>query len=73
MQRAVFVMISNFHPTKEVVTQPEVAREQDLTVNRVHLASSPAKEWNPCPSQPHMAGRMLPFTSWDGGERGRGG
>lgn len=44
-----FVMISNFHPVKEVVTQLEVAREQDLTVNRVHLASSPAKQRKPLP------------------------
>lgn len=56
-------MVSNRHPVKECITQLQLAREQDVTVNRVHLTSSPAKQWSPCPSWPHMAGRMLPFTS----------
>lgn len=61
-----FVIVLNFHPGKTAVTQLEVVIEQDLTVNLVHPASSPAKQQNPCPLQTHMAGRMQPFTSWGG-------
>lgn len=47
-------MTPNFNPVEEVVTQLEVAREQDLTVNRVHLTSSPAKEQKLLPlTAPH--------------------
>lgn len=53
----------------QTFAQPKwAAREQDVTVNQVRLTSSPAKSpsW---PTQPHMAGRMLPFTSWGSEQR----
>lgn len=47
-------MVFNFHPVKEVVTQLEVAREQDSTVNAGLLSSSPAKQRQPLPrAAPH--------------------